>query len=496
MSSVTMYVFMGVRDTYRGETKSVSGISYEYDGTLYNFGYACNKDTPPVYGLSLNLKAAVESLDNLELDVKELAIVSSPTSKADGDVDLVYRLFNTESNYDTVIASIAGNKNIAGKPSQKALLTIAELLKELKAKGVEFLTGFKETKASITGSIQADSVASRAYFQHLDGNTDPIVEVILPKETKAKTKAVPKLLTDNILFNWRKDTAITISDDVKGNIYYTGNGELENKTPKGVKLDKIVAKGNVYYTGNNKRLRVLGKLSAEDRYNVVILKEPATYLETVFAHQRELCKGIYSTEQMVAYRNRELFSGGVSNYIEAGDFSRLGYNMSGDLYTTTVPRKDLSYVFNPPRLAFKIKRALENNETKLMHYIGKALDGVGCCATDITTLLYDTTDEAKLKLHPEIDNKLKYLKIPDVTIPTGRTVNIKALMKFDLPERNFFNKLVKDSPKVSLITWMVDDHTVGYACVVETIEGWLFYCSVYGSRHLLRTAAASRRKSK
>ncbi|AFI55284.1 hypothetical protein TSMG0001 [Halocynthia phage JM-2012] len=226
----------------------------------------------------------------------------------------------------------------------------------------------------------------------------------------------------------------------------------------------------------------------------MILKEPNAYMEGVFKYQREVCKGLYSTEQMVAYRRRELFSPGTSNYIDDGNFDVLGHSIHGDIFTLNCPRKDLSYVFNPPRLAFKIKRELEQNQTRLLAHIHGKAESSNMAVTDLTDVFY-YDDGGKLKLNSEFTSKTKFFKLDNVKLPeTDKVISIKALVKYDLPERNFLNKLVKDNPKVELLTWMIDQYTVSYAFVITTDEGWLFYHAQYGSRFLLRGASAAARK--
>lgn len=492
MSELKLYAFMGTRDTYQGEPRKLVGFAYQFEDTWYHFGGSDLMEGNFYKLFWEGFAEATASLVHLDTEIKSLLLVSSPTSEAEEPIRMIERLFNTESKYSDVIESLNNNKKM-DLTERMSLAGIATVLKNLVDNLVEVSAEYKESKETITGSIQADSAAARAYYAHLQGNQFKAT-VTTQKDLRGRTKDIPKLITDSIIFNWLPDTKLNL-DGQTPHVYYTGNGELENKKPKGVKIDPIIAQSNVYFTGNNKRLRVLGKLSAEDRYNVVILREPAVYLEKVFDYQREICKRLYSTEQMVAYRTREVFGAGVSNYIDDGDFTNLGYSINGDLFTTTTPRKDLSYVFNPPRLAFKIKRELENNQTKLLHHIHGESEKLNIKATDITDYFYNR-DEDKCTLRTDLTNKVKELRLKDIVIPVegGKTVNIKAMMKYDLPERNFFNKLVKDEPKVELLTWMVDDHTVAYACVVTTVEGWLFYHGQYGSRHLLRTVSAKNRK--
>lgn len=493
MSELKIYAFMGTRDTYQGEPRKLVGFAYQFEDTWYHFG-GCDTLEGNFYKLfSERFAETIGSLVFLEeAKIESILLVSSPTSVAEEPIRMIERLFNTESKYADVIESLKNNRKM-DTVDQLALMAIAGTLNSIVNNQIEVSSKYKESKETITGSIQADSAASRAYYSHLQG-IDYKPTITGNKELRGRTKDIPKLITDSIIFNWLPDTQLAL-DGQTPHVYYTGNGELENKKPKGVKLDPILTQSNVYFTGNNKRLRVLGKLSAEDRYNVVILKEPAKYLEKVFEHQRGICKGIYSTEQMVAYRTREVFGAGVSNYIDEGDFTNIGYSINGDMFTTTVPRKDLSYVFNPPRLAFKIKRELENNQTKLLHHIHGESEKLNIKATDITEYFYEI-DGDKCKLRSDLTNKVKDMRLANVAIPVegGKTVNIKALLKYDMPERNFFNKLIKDNPKVEILTWMVDDHTVAYAFVVTTDEGWLFYHSQYGSRHLLRSASAKGRK--
>lgn len=493
MCKLNLYSFMGIRNTYRDTVKSAAGINYVYEDNQYYFGMTDEAEVSPIENYANILANAISSFKELPEEVKEVTLVITPTSDAEDDTNLVTRLFNVDADYTGVIESIKKNTKIAGTSTQKGLISVATTLSELHKAGVKLSCDYKEPEEALIGCIYADSAAAKSYYSYLHTGEKSITQVITPKQTRARTKDVPKLLADNLIFNWSTNNTITLGDNTLST-YYTGNGELENKKPKGEKTNKFLTQGNVYYTGNNKRLRVLGKLSAEDRYNVVILKEPSKYLDKVFEMQRDICSDIYSIEQMVVYRKQSVYAAGVSNYLEDKDLSHVGFNINGDMFTTSVPRKDISYVFNPPRLAFKIKRELENNQTKLLAYITNGLDKLNISKTDVTDVIYTKNDKGATILNPNITSKTTKLKFPNINIPTGRTVNITSTLQWDLPERNFLNKLVKDNPKVELLTWMLDDHVIGYGFVVTTDEGWLFYCSVYGSRHLLRTVANKNRK--
>lgn len=509
MKELNIYCFLGQRETYKQEDRHVAGLAIKIEDDWHLSSHAA--ESKPDINFTLFASALPHLISKIKTRFEELNHIRLITSVTNKDPDtqyLIERLFNTDNDYGRVAEGISEDRKMS-EAKKLGLMSIATSLKSLTDhfKGLTICSNLIENKKGemvdlkitetdkvfIEGIIHADAAASRAYFNSLKGDNCSIQEVITPKDLKGKTKDIPNLIGDNIIFNWLTDTQVDLGN-VSGNIYYTGNGELENKKPKGIKIDKVASKGFVYFTGNNKRLRVLGRLSAEDRYNVVILKERAEYLEKVFAYQREVNKKLYTTEQIVAYRRPVVFGPGVSNYIEEDDFSVVGSSIQGDLYTLTPPRKDISYVFNPPRLGFKIKRELGENQTRLVAHLNGQTESMGMRATDITDVIYETDSKGKCKVKSSFNNQVKSFKLEGITIPKDdKPRKVKVLVKYDLPERNFLSKLIKDNPKVEMLTWMIDDHTVAYGFVITTDKGWLFYHAQYGSRFLLRTASAKAR---
>lgn len=485
---VTLNIFIGSRETYLGETRSVCGIHVsDEEETDYYLSKAEVNTISPLKVFSMLLpKVLDETLIEVvgEGELKQLTLILSPSMKSDlEEIKLLNRLLIVE-DLSKALETIGKNKTIIAKD---ALLTIGNSLLSLKEVGVKISTDFKEDKVTIANAIKADLASARAYFNHLRGVEDILVTTEAKKDKKARAKSIPNLIPDKLIYNWG------LPEENALPIYYSGDSTLENKKPKGEKTDEVMKLSYIYYSGDNKRLRVLGRTSGDDRYNVTILKEPNSYLETLFEHQRNVCSNKYSTVPMVCYRTANIFSAGVSNYIEEKDFTKVGFTLTGDLYSLTDSRKDLSYVFNPPRLAFKIKRHLEHNRDILLSYIGKTdLERKGIVVTDVTDYFYTKVDD-KCKVHDDFTTKTKEIKFSDIGLPSGKVAKIKGVSNIDYPPRTYFSKLIKTNPKVSMLTWLIDEHIVAYGFVIETDEGYSFFRCQYGSRYLLRTVSKKNR---
>ena len=480
---MNIHIFAGTKETYHKPTVNVAAASYNVGDDAYHFSYA-HLDKSIIELLSSTLTACIAdilALDSTVLD-KTISVICNSTTGWDSSV--FERLTNAQ-DHSKACSAISGN---AKMPNRDEWLAIATSLTKLSDLGIKINSKYKETPETIKEALICDSAAAQA-THHTLVNPDNGLEVasLIAKDRKKRAKALPSLLVDKYLFNW--------SPTHETAIYYTCNTELENKKAKSKKANPLLDRGFVYYSGDNKRLRVAGRLSAQDRYNVVILKDKCAFLENVLAHQVSVLKNIYSTRPAVMFRIGSLTGGGGGNFIEENDFKNVGYDIHGDLYTLTAPRADLSYVFNPPRLAFKIKRIMETNTERTLALIAssetKVLD---MHRTDVTDSFFVWDDKGKCKLRPTITTSTKDLRLKDVLAPDGRNINPKVLVKYDIPTRNELNRISKDNPKIEIITWEFDPHIVSYAFLITTDAGWLFYSSEHGSKHLLPTARKSQRK--
>lgn len=385
----------------------------------------------------------------------------------------------------------------------------------IKTLKVQFRVRTTITKDDYTNYLYADCSAERAVTAFKRGKLDVVFSSATDKDMKRPAKIRPKLLKDKFLFNWEPTEVITLASGAGGKLYYTGNGHADKSASKKDKLKDttLVDNSYVYYTGSNSRLKSFGMRSAEERRNVVILKDPVPAIDNLMEYQDGVNASL-ETRPIVMGRIADILGPGCGGDAEEGEFSNVGSTNVGDLYRLTLRRMDLTYVCNPPRLGPRIRDSLIENKLRLLAHINNQnLDGVG--VTDVTDMLYTTSSTSKpptrkmLKddpdakpivttksvLLPHIKSNTDFTTIPNV-VYDGGSVKLKLLFEYDMPTVAVMKSLAGTNPKVEILTRKTDTYEVSFAVVITTDEGWLYHNGLYSSKFLLRGASASLRKGK
>lgn len=486
MKNLDIFIYMEKVVTYRRPTLNTVAVTFKNEKNTHS--YSNSSGTLSVTELLAEILDIVVS-DLSSGDYEEFTIILD--SKEDIKLQ---KMFDGASQGGIDKLRIGLTKS--NQPNVDSRISITESV--LKLGSVDGVIGKKKITFGadlepeiIGGMLQCESYAARAHTLELENHLvdGPLILIETPSGT-GKVSPLPNLLMDKLLFDIGLSTNVLDG----GSAYFTGNGAIESNKPKKMTVAaKKAASGYMYYTGSNDKLRVLGRPSSEDRYNVLLLKDRSKYLDDLLEHQVNINKGIYKTKQFVVYSLANVTNNKLNKELTKGNFSILKSTDNGDLYTLTLPRRDLSYVMNPPRLAFKLRRTLENNLNMLISFITNTYNKETYTYTDITEYVFDNANN---DLVAGVDKLTKKLTLKGIKIPNGQSVNIKPLLKFDLPEYLKLRKLRLDNPKLHIATWMVDQHTVAYSFVISTDEGHLYYSSEYGSRHLLPTVRKSKRKVK
>lgn len=425
---------------------------------------------------------ALKELHNFAPGVTEVSLVG------DSKYVLEYCLerFPTIDTFNTFIAS---------KPDLKNATEIRELVKtkdKLQDQGIVFKYKHVFAHTGIYANEMADMLATRGvadamrYGEPTNHLTiTPEKEAKKPKEHRDKF-GIPTLFCDQFLFDWSRTGPSAKVEE--RNVIYLGSAELNSQKPKGLETDKAVR--YMYYEGEPTKLRGLGGINPEDRYNVVFLKGQCELFEQIRQRQSTIIDDLYETQQFVLYKTDAIFSPHV---LKLAKDDQLHYLMPdrasrGSLFSLTSPRLNCSYIMNPPHLAFKMDDLFEANAYRLFHIVSGRPEASKITLTDISSEVYDSTlngkGVAKLTVKPEWNSKTIKPKAKHPV--TGELVSVLTKVGIDSPSRNAFNKWVKDSPKVYIATWPHDEDSFLFAYVVMTDDGELFWNCPYGSKVLER----------
>lgn len=402
-------------------------------------------------------------------------------------LDYCLSRFNSIDDFD---------KTLEKNPDLKNADMIRTLVKEkdkLVGQGVKFEYKHVFAHTGIYANEMADMLATRGVADamrygeptaHL--TVTPFKEAKKPKEHRDKF-GIPTLLSDQFIFDWSRTGPVCKAVEDR-RVIYLGSTELNTQKPKGLKKDDSIR--YMHYEGEVTKLRGVGGINPEDRYNVVFLKEPCELLEKIRNRQSDIIDELYETQQFVLYKTDAIFSPHV---LKLAKEDQLHYLMPdkasrGSLFSLTDPRLNCSYIMNPPHLAFRIDDLFEANAYKLYHIVSGRPEASNIKLTDITAEVYSSElngkGVAKLSVRPEWNKK--DIRVEAKHPVTDKMVKVFTKIGIDSPARNAFNKWVKDNPTVFLATWPNDEDSFHFAYVVFTDHGELFWHCPYGSRVLER----------
>jgi hypothetical protein len=301
---------------------------------------------------------------------------------------------------------------------------------------------------------------------------------IINDHTIKKTTRNSLLFIDPLLFNM--GDILTIDNR---SVLFTGKNTLKKVKPKAglTEVETYSDKSYVHYTGSNSKLRFSGKVDGDSRYNVLLLNKPDDLVNRVINEQNRIVRRLYKTDNLVVYNLKTIIGQRCNGLLSNDkDFEHLMHTSNGDLYTLNPGKDEISYVYNPPRLAFKINKIFENNLNILLCVINGTYNKNIYNVTDITKLLYNEG-----KVLSSIDKYTQYIRIDNLVLGDGK-INIRADLSVDLPSFIHIKRLAGITLSVKIVYWLVDRCTVAYSFIYHTEEGWMYYSNYYGSRKILR----------
>lgn len=346
----------------------------------------------------------------------------------------------------------------------------------------------EETTASdFAGDVMADATTDMAinHYERTGENQYSVIQSI--KTLRKKVSPNHPMLVDNLIIDRLRNN----------NTYYCGVGDLTKRAPKKdqtADMTRLDA-SHVYFTGNNGKLRNFGMYSANERYHVLITKEPMEYLEKLFEFQRKVNKELHQVLPETVFRIKESTGVGVNSLVSEGDFSGFGITETGDLYTNTLRMTDVSYVMNPARLKMRVMKMYDWAEEVLRRFIDldDPNDTNELHLTEVTDFFYTVNEKGAVVMNPDRNVKEEKMVIKGIAYEGGVT-SITALGKVTAPTFQEFKRWVKYNPRVWVNTRRVEEYLVRYSFIVKTDLGHLHYTCPYGGVKVLRKASAKARE--
>lgn len=230
--------------------------------------------------------------------------------------------------------------------------------------------------------------------------------------------------------------------------------------------------------------------------------QPDTYMGLVVVKEREPV-----IDKMQMYHNErcdveleKLVCGQLSTVLNSKTYGEL--NEYGGLFLKKNPVHNqidlpdgnyITWEIKPQRRSYTVHETFNHLRSLLFRY----LDG-GFARTDITDLIYETTEKGKKKVtlqhkvKDSIPNSIKYIDITvNVADKAGEVFEypLRLALNIDMPVRAHLQRLTKDNtvkPKIEVVTWRESDDAFRYAVAIEVEEELLFWVATDRNLRLIR----------
>lgn len=277
---------------------------------------------------------------------------------------------------------------------------------------------------------------------------------------------------------------------------------------------------HVYYCGcHGSDDEVLYKPMSDSSYGVLYLKEPEPVLDMLREYQSKVETDI-NGGHYIGFLQNILSAKTYSDLREHGN--RFLINREPVKSLTLAEQTVLTKEVRPTRLAWRGEEALTytrgvlelylveqekvkglENQVTLPNLItydtqGRRTEGkldLKLVVTDITDLVYGLDEKAKkqtLKLTDFVGQSTRSVDVKVGYNTTGveSAIQIILTVGIDLPRRNMLGALVKESPKVKVVTWRVSDQAFRYAVIVETENDAAIWCAAESNLRAVPSTAS------
>lgn len=281
-----------------------------------------------------------------------------------------------------------------------------------------------------------------------------------PKKVKDEEKYIPKLLRlkYHYMMSNGEESVVKIGDD---EMYRYFGGDHAKK-----KDDRLL----------------LGKAQPDTMQVLTFLDEPVPILsdiaKCVSDHMWKDTPMMYRSELVLLmngnFMNQEKFN---RRLLDDYDFTTFPFNKAFNEMMFD-EKNWISVACRPPLLSYRGMELCEEITGWYQDFIkGDRKSTAKSSVLDITEKLYD--GNKMTEWYRRIDKSIRI----DMPIPgdEARTVDLILTRNISLPDRNHFNKLIKDNPRVYIVTRKLSNNGFRFFLVLETDIGHQVYCSYHSS---------------
>lgn len=281
-----------------------------------------------------------------------------------------------------------------------------------------------------------------------------------PKKVKDEEKFIPKLL--RLKYH-----------------YMMSNGEETVVNVGGEELYR-------YFGGDHAKMKddrlLLGKAQPDNMQVLTFVKEPVRVFSDIATvvsdHMWKDVPMMYRSDLVLlmngTFMNQEKFN---RRLLDDYDFSTFPYNRSFNELLFD-EKNWISVACRPPGLSYRAMDVADSITNWYVEFVDndrKSTDTVS--VLDITSKLYD--GKKMTDWYRVIDKSVR-VQMP-VPGDEERKVDLILTRNISFPDRNHFNKLVKDDPRVYIVARKLSDNGFRYFVVLETNVGNQVVCSYHSS---------------
>lgn len=254
-------------------------------------------------------------------------------------------------------------------------------------------------------------------------------------------------------------------------------------------LNAYCVPGTYYLGEHGKEDEYLGKRMSAGAYSIVMLDQPESTLELV---RNRLCDMAGGGDSLMIAKLDHLYSAGIQRELSLYRDLALVRSKSARLDVESLNEEPLLSEQRPERLGMRAVDAITEMMSIFERFMAKDPTIV---ETDITAILYETTEVITKKNPPKVVSKLKSeynvgfaalnVDANYQSEDTTKTALVILTLGIDMLDRNALKRLEETNPKVSLITWLESPSIFRYATVILSGKDKGIWAGVYSNIRVL-----------
>ena len=245
----------------------------------------------------------------------------------------------------------------------------------------------------------------------------------------------------------------------------------------------------ILYTGSHdKQDSFAGRKSHLNKHSVTFVKTLDPVMDLVRSEHLKSNAGCLGTATYVKI-DSILSSGSYNEVMTAIESKEVNDKLlfvptSGAVGLTSFSGEVISHDLNPPIHAFRLLDDFYMLEKQLERYLDKFKD---ITVTDVTDFFYESkvvgkgkSEKVKTEFRKSIQVSTKTITLT-VDLPNGTERDIILTLSHTAPPRNTLSALVKQTPKVKVLTWPEGSKAYRLAFVIETEDDVSLWTSLYSN---------------